>query len=59
MKKEEIIKSIEEYLKDISFKEKVEAINEIREAIHLYSPFKNEPVDFVKWVVNDNVVSND
>ena len=35
------------------------AINEIREFVHSYSPFKNEPVDFVKWVKSDSVVAND
>jgi ParB-like chromosome segregation protein Spo0J len=34
-------------------------INELREAIHSISPFKNEPVDFVKWVKSDQVVAND
>lgn len=37
----------------------VELINELREVIHGYSPFKNEPVDFVKWVISENVVQND
>jgi ParB-like chromosome segregation protein Spo0J len=45
--------------KDISLNEKVDFINKIREIIHKKSPFKNEPVDFVKWVINDNVVAND
>jgi len=35
------------------------AINELRESLHEYSPFKTEPVDFVKWVKNDLVHSND
>ena len=38
---------------------KVDAINEIRAAIHEISPFKSEPVDFVKWVINENVRAND
>ena len=42
-----------------SFAGKVDLINELREAIHELSPFKNEPVDFVKWVVSDMVVAND
>lgn len=46
-------------LKDKSLKEQVEIINEIREFIHLNSPFKNEPVDFVKWTLSENVVAND
>jgi hypothetical protein len=37
----------------------IDAINQIREHIHNYSPFKNEPVDFVKWVPCEKVVSND
>jgi ParB-like chromosome segregation protein Spo0J len=52
----------DQFLSDISdmdLKEKVEYINELREFIHEHSPFKNEPVDFVKWVVNENVVAND
>jgi len=39
--------------------EKVEAINFIREQLHKISPFKNEPVDFVKWVKNTTVGAND
>lgn len=37
----------------------VEAINHIRGEIHAVSPFKDEPVDFVRWVKNDSVVAND
>ena len=40
-------------------KERIEIINKLRETIHTQSPFKNEPVDFVKWVKNDVVVAND
>jgi len=39
--------------------EKVKIINEIREHIHSHSPFQSEPVDFVKWVNSDSIVSND
>lgn len=38
---------------------KINYINELREFIHNISPFKNEPIDFVKWVKNNNVVAND
>ena len=37
----------------------VEAINRVRAALHEVSPFKSEPVDFVRWIKNTNVVSND
>jgi hypothetical protein len=39
--------------------EKVSLINDLRELIHIHSPFKNEPVDYVKWVLAENVVAND
>lgn len=37
----------------------VDAINRIREALHQYSPFRSEPVDFVRWINVDNVRGND
>lgn len=46
-------------LLNADFDEKVRIINELRECIHNESPFKNEPVDFVRWTKNDNVVAND
>ncbi len=46
-------------LKDSTIDQKIEAINYIREQIHAISPFKNEPVDFVKWVKNTSVGAND
>jgi len=37
----------------------VDAINALRAAIHEASPFKAEPVDFVKWVPFGSVTAND
>lgn len=55
-----ILKSeIHSLLSDKELKEKVELINQLREFIHELSPFKNEPVDFVKWVWNEDVTAND
>lgn len=48
-----------EQLNSLEFDAKIEFINNIRELIHQNSPFKNEPVDFVRWVKNDIVVAND
>jgi hypothetical protein len=66
MKTDEKIKEAKEKLiflmdgiKDFELNEKVSFINEIRQVIHDYSPFKNEPVDFVKWEFSDDIVSND
>jgi ParB-like chromosome segregation protein Spo0J len=50
---------IKELLGELPIDEKINAINEIRQHIHELSPFKNEPVDFVKWVPSETVIAND
>lgn len=55
----ELIKEIQKYLSGLELDDKVNAINELREAIHVESPFNSEPVDMVYWVKNDNVIAND
>lgn len=47
------------FLDGLKPQEAIEAINEIRLAIHGYSPFKDEPVDCVQWVKGDMVEAND
>lgn len=44
---------------ECELEQKVRLINSIREIIHQISPFKTEPVDFVEWVKNDEVIAND
>jgi hypothetical protein len=56
---ENLKNEITKLLENLELTEKVNVINELREHIHLHSPFKNEPVDFVKWIINTNVVAND
>lgn len=53
------IKDLLVALNNLSLEAKIDAINEIREEIHRHSPFKNEPVDFVKWVPGHLVEAND
>lgn len=48
-----------EQIRELPIDEKIEQINELRQAIHEISPFKSEPVDFVRWVKNPLVHSND
>ena len=43
----------------LSLDDQVELLNKYRELLHSCSPFKTEPVDYVKWVKSDNVVAND
>jgi hypothetical protein len=59
MTEQSIKDSISDALLNLSFNEKIDFINSIREHIHSLSPFINEPVDFVKWVPVDIVVAND
>lgn len=54
-----MIDDIRNTLAALSGDELIDQINAMREAIHEYSPFKTEPVDFVRWVKNDAVYAND
>lgn len=52
-------KSIISKLLTLSKDELIENLNYIREELHNISPFKSEPVDFVRWVKNSSVGAND
>ncbi len=57
-----LIEKVKDLFKPLEFmdkEEKINLINEIRELLHGYSPFSNEPVDFVRWVKCDEVFAND
>lgn len=53
------ISHIIDLIKNLPIDEKVDAINSIRSQLHEISPFKTEPVDFVRWVKSDSVHQND
>lgn len=55
---QKIIDQIRE-LENLPTEERVEVINALKVELHKVSPFKNEPVDCVLWVKNDEVVAND
>lgn len=58
----DLVTSIQEFfvsVESMPVKDRVQFINQCREAIHEHSPFKNEPVDFVRWVFNESVIAND
>ena len=52
-------KSVFELLKLLGLAEKVDAINAIRLALREHSPFKDEPVDCVRWIRSEQVTAND
>lgn len=51
--------TIVKHIAAMSLGDQVAAINYVRERLHGVSPFKEEPVDFVKWVPSDFVEAND
>ena len=46
-------------LAEIDEENRIDAINDIRSALHEYSPLKREPVDCVIWVRGDQLRAND
>ncbi|ELY3083528.1 MULTISPECIES: IbrB-like domain-containing protein [Klebsiella] len=54
-----LITQIEEYLAALPEEEKIDALNRFRQALHRHSPFRNQPVDCVLWVKEEEVVPND
>jgi len=50
---------IAEILKLEDLPRRVEALNNVRSALHAISPFNTEPVDFVRWVAAEKVHAND
>lgn len=46
-------------LLELSERERIDVINELRRRIHEVSPFKDEPIDLVLWVNADQVKGND
>jgi ParB-like chromosome segregation protein Spo0J len=53
------INSLISMIHEMEIDEKVETLNYIKSKLHEISPFKNEPVDCVLWVKNDEVYAND
>jgi ParB-like chromosome segregation protein Spo0J len=46
-------------LRSLDLAEQVDALNEVRTALHTASPFAAEPVDLVLWLPGDTVFGND
>lgn len=51
----ELFSQLEGYDIDV----RIRLINEIRAALSEHSPFRDQPVDFVRWVKNETVHAND
>lgn len=56
---ENAVKDIVGQLSNLSNDDLINALNDVRYALHEISPFRKEPVDFVRWVPNTMVTAND
>lgn len=56
---EELARDIASELVNMPISQRVETLNRVREIISAASPFKDEPVDCVRWVFNESIGAND
>ncbi|HDR2162694.1 TPA: ParB-like nuclease domain-containing protein [Enterobacter cancerogenus] len=54
-----LIKEMATYLQSLPESERIEAINAFRQALHEISPFREQPIDCVLWVKQDEISAND
>ena len=57
--RQRIITEIETYLQSLPEEDRINAINAFRLAIHNNSPFREQPIDCVLWVKQDDITAND
>jgi ParB-like chromosome segregation protein Spo0J len=53
------LKEMVERVSALPEQERIDALNEIRRALHAVSPLRHHPVDFVEWVRAEEVRGND
>ncbi|EKD5158578.1 ParB-like nuclease domain-containing protein [Enterobacter cloacae] len=54
-----LINEMKNYLQSLPEDKRIEAINAFRQAIHENSPFREQPVDCVLWIKQDEITAND
>lgn len=54
-----LIEQMHLYLQTLALEEKIEALNQFRQALHEESPFHNQPIDCVLWVKEEDILPND
>ncbi|WP_296270127.1 ParB/RepB/Spo0J family partition protein [uncultured Enterobacter sp.] len=57
--RQRLITEMETYLQSLPEEERIDAINAFREAIHKNSPFRDQPIDCVMWIKQDDITAND
>ena len=56
---QQLINEMKNYLQSLPEDKRIEAINAFRQAIHENSPFREQPVDCVLWIKQDDITAND
>ena len=56
---QQLINEMKNYLQSLPEDKLIEAINAFRQAIHENSPFREQPVDCVLWIKQDEITAND
>ena len=56
---QQLINEMKNYLQSLPEDKRIEAINAFRQAIHENSPFREQPVDCVLWINQDEITAND
>lgn len=54
-----LINELTYYLQSLPEEKQIEAINAFRQAIHEKSPFREQPIDCVLWIKQDDIIAND
>lgn len=54
-----LINELTHYLQSLPEEKQIEAINAFRQAIHEKSPFREQPIDCVLWIKQDDIIAND
>ncbi len=54
-----LINQLHDYLQSLAPDDKIDAINQFRQALHAESPFKDQPIDCVLWVKEEQISPND
>ncbi|MEG5549808.1 ParB/RepB/Spo0J family partition protein [Enterobacter wuhouensis] len=57
--RQRLITEMQSYLQSLPEDERIDAINAFREAIHENSPFRDQPIDCVMWIKQDDITAND
>ncbi|KAA3573983.1 hypothetical protein D1174_14660 [Enterobacter cloacae] len=57
--RQQLINEMKNYLQSLPEDKRIEAINAFRQAIHENSPFREQPVDCVLWIKQDEITAND